>query len=181
MARQLLLIRHAKSSRDDPSIPDHERPLSKRGRKAAAAIGKLMRSKGLVPDLVLVSSARRTTETLDALQPWDHHPPIVEVQEALYLASADRMLELLREVKKSARSVLLIAHNPGVQDLAVLLAGAHAGAAEETLARRVAEAFPTGALAEFRLTSPWSETGEGSARLVRFVIPRELGEGAAIG
>src|SRR6516165_5709318 len=79
--RQLLLLRHAKSSRDDPSIADHERPLSKRGRKAAEAMRRMMRSEGLVPDLVLVSPARRTMETLSALQPWDKPPVIDEKQE----------------------------------------------------------------------------------------------------
>lgn len=132
-----------------------------------------MRSKGLVPDLVLVSSARRTLETLKALQPWDK-PPIIDATEALYLASAAQILELLRKVNDPVRSILLIGHNPGLQELALLLVGTSAKAAEGKLARRLAKAYPTGALAEFALSAPWSQIGEGSRQLVRFVTPREL-------
>jgi phosphohistidine phosphatase len=121
--RQLLLLRHAKSSRDDPSIANHERPLSKRGRKAAEAMRRMMRSEGLVPDLVLVSPARRTMETLSALQPWDK-PPVIDEKRELYLATAPGMLQLIRNVSDRVGSVLLIGHNPGLQDLAVLLVGA---------------------------------------------------------
>ena len=84
------------------------------------------------------------------------------------------MLQLIRNVSDRVRSVLLIGHNPGLQDLAVLLVGAHtkAGAAKRALG--LAEAYPTCSLAEFALTGPWSEVGEGSGRLTRFVKPREL-------
>ncbi len=173
MTRHLYLLRHAKSSRDDPSIPDHERPLSKRGEKAAAAIRHLMRSKGLVPDLVLVSNARRTLDTLKFLRPWEK-APMVDATEALYLASAAQMLKLLRKVDASVHRILLIGHNPGLQELALLLVGTDAKAAEGKLARRLAEAYPTGALAEFAVSVPWSQIGEGSGQLTRFVTPREL-------
>ena len=171
--RQLLLLRHGKSSRDDPSIADHERRLSKRGRKAAEAMRHMMRSEGLVPDLVLVSPARRTMETLAALQPWDK-PPLIDSQEELYLAPAPRILKLLRNVSDGVRSVLLIGHNPGLQELATLLVGAHTKAATEKHALSLAKAYPTCALAEFALTGPWSKIGEGSGQLTRFVTPREL-------
>jgi phosphohistidine phosphatase len=84
----------------------------------------MMRAEGLVPDLVLVSPARRTMETLAALQPWDELPLIDEKKE-LYLATAPGMLQLLRDVGDRVRSILLIGHNPGLQELAVLLIGAH--------------------------------------------------------
>ena len=94
---QLLLLRQAKSSRNIPSTPDHERPLSKRGRKAAQMMGRVMRSEDLVPDLVLASTARRAMETLEALEPWAEQP-ILDAKKALYLASAPRMLDLLRNL-----------------------------------------------------------------------------------
>jgi phosphohistidine phosphatase len=169
--RQLLLLRHAKSSRDDLSIPDHERPLSKRGRKAPEAMRHFMRSEDLIPDLVLVSPARRTMETLAALQPWDKPPPI-EAKEELYLATAPGMLQLLRNISDRVRSILLIGHNPGLQDLAVLLVGAHTKAG--AVKRALVKAYPTCTLAEFALTVPWSDIGEGSGKLTRFVTPREL-------
>ena len=173
MAHRLFLLRHAKSYWDDPSIPDHERPLSKRGRKAAFAMRHMMRSKGLVPDLVLVSNARRTLETLKALQPWDD-PPVIDATDALYLASAGQILKLLREVNDHVRSVLLIGHNPGLQEFAMLLVGANAETAKSKIARRLAKAYPTGALAEFALSVPWSQIGKGAGQPTRFVTPSEL-------
>jgi len=119
---QLLLLRHAKSSWEDAALPDRDRPLNKRGRRAAAAMRQAMRELGLAPDLVLVSPARRTQETLTGLQPWDD-TPLVEQLETLYLATAQQLLAVLRGVHETVRSVLLIAHNPGMHELAVMLAG----------------------------------------------------------
>ncbi len=90
--RQLLLLRHAKSSWDEPHLSDHARPLNVRGRQAAAAMAREMRRLGLLPDLVLVSSARRTLQTLAALEPWEN-PPRIEPLDALYLAPAADLLE----------------------------------------------------------------------------------------
>ena len=93
--RQLILLRHAKSSWDDPGLPDHARPLNARGRRAAAVMAAVMRDLGLGPDLVLVSSARRTLQTLEALAPLPDSP-IVEPMDDLYLATWQRMLDTLR-------------------------------------------------------------------------------------
>jgi phosphohistidine phosphatase len=92
--RQLLLMRHAKSSWDDPKLADHARPLNARGRAAAASMGGEMRRLGLAPDVVLVSSARRTLQTLEALKPWDD-TPLVEPMDRLYLASGEQLLGVL--------------------------------------------------------------------------------------
>ena len=136
-------------------------------------MGRVMRSEDLVPDLILVSTARRAMETLEALQPWAGQP-IVDAKKALYLASAQHMLDLLRNANDTVRSILLIGHNPGVHALAVLLVGAHSKAAERKLARRMVKSYPSGTLAKFTLACPWSQIEEGSGRLVRFVTPREL-------
>ena len=173
MIHHLYLLRHAKSSPHDPSLPDHERPLTRRGEKAAAAMRHMMRSKGLLPDLVLVSDARRTLDTLKSLRPWEK-PPAINATQTLYLASAAEMLELLREVDGPVRSILLIGHNPGLHELALLLVGADPQAAGGKRARRLAKAYPTGAFAEFTLSAPWSGIGEGAGHLTRFVTPREL-------
>lgn len=169
MLRQLLLLRHAKSSWDDPSLADHDRPLSKRGRKAAAAMRAAIFSRSPLPDMALVSTARRTRETFAALDPWPE-PPKVTFQEALYHASPSAMLDFVREVGDSCRCVLLVGHNPGLMELATLLAGGDEG----VLARRLASGFPTGALARFTVEGPWSAFSAGSARLIDFVVPREL-------
>ena len=169
MPRQLLLLRHAKSSWDDPSLVDHDRPLSKRGRKAATAMRASVFSRGPVPDMALVSTARRTRETFAALDPWPE-PPAVTFQQALYHASPSAMLDFVREVGESCRCVLLVGHNPGLMELATLLAGGDAG----VFAQRLAIGFPTGALARFAVKGPWSALSAGSAKLIDFVVPREL-------
>jgi phosphohistidine phosphatase len=173
MKKRLFLLRHAKSSWKDPSLPDHDRPLNKRGRKAAAAMRRLVQSEGISPDLICLSSALRTAQTLEALGPWDQQPEI-KVEDALYLAPAPQILELLRAIPDSTRAVLVIGHNPGLQELAVLLVGGADHVAHDALPRRLAESFPTGTLAEFELDCSWSRIGNGSGRLTRFVTPREL-------
>lgn len=169
--RQLLLLRHAKSSWDDPGLPDFERPLNPRGRAAAAAMRTAMAGLGLAPDQVLVSTAKRTLETLDALEPWDE-TPLVEPMDSLYLAPAAGLLRALQDVQPTVRSVLVIAHNPGLHELAVLLLGAPGPDSAD--AHRLRESYPSGALAEFLVTVPWADLAEGGARLVRFLCPRDL-------
>lgn len=139
---------------------------------------RVMHELGLMPDIVLVSSSRRTLQTLEALQPWDE-TPIVEPMDALYLADAAQMLRVLRGVAETARSVLLIAHNPGLHDLALTLAGEPRTVAETPAKRRLAKGYPTGALAEFSVPGPWCQLDSGGARLLRFVSPRDLPEMAA--
>lgn len=175
--RQLLLLRHAKSSWDDPSLPDHARPLNARGRRAAQAMAAAMRDLGLAPDVVLVSSARRTLQTLEAISPFPDSP-LIEPMDDLYLAPWPRLLDLLRRAPETARSIMLIGHNPGLQDLALALIGAAGmtGGTAAAAARRIAEGFPTCALAEFGIATPWHDLAEGGARLVRFLAPADLPE-----
>jgi phosphohistidine phosphatase len=171
--RQLLLLRHAKSSWDDPGLSDHARPLNARGRRAAAALAGAMRDLGLQPDLVLVSSARRTLQTLEALTPFDDNA-LIEPMDALYLAPSSLLLDGVRKVPELVRSVLLIGHNPGLHELALALAGGNAAPGAAGAAKRLAEGFPTGALAEITIAAPWRAVAEGGGRLVRFLEPRDL-------
>jgi phosphohistidine phosphatase len=174
--RQLLLLRHAKSSWDDPQLSDHARPLNARGRRAAAAMAGAMRELGLAPDIVLVSSSRRTLQTLEALSPLDGSP-LIEPMDDLYLAPWPQLQEVLRRIPETARSVLLIGHNPGLHDLALALVGPEGMArGGSQAAARLAEAYPTGALAEFAIASPWQRLEEGGGRLIRFLLPADLPE-----
>ena len=169
--RQLLLLRHAKSSWDDPRLSDHSRPLNGRGRAAAGAMRQAMLGLALTPDMVLVSTAQRTQETLAALEPWEE-TPLVEPMDALYLATAPELLKILNaSVAETARSVMVIGHNPGLHELAVLLMGSARDPAD---AKRLADGFPTGALAEFSVPGPWHTLAAGGARLHRFLCPRDL-------
>lgn len=176
--RQLLLLRHAKSSWDDPRLADHARPLNARGRRAADAMAGAMRDLGLVPDAVVVSSARRTLQTLEALREMLDGPAVLPMDD-LYLAPWPAMLDLLRQTPDATRSLLLLGHNPGLHDLALALAGPAGIARAGEPGRRLAEAYPTGALAEFAFPAPWSALDAGTARLVRFLVPGDLPEMAS--
>jgi phosphohistidine phosphatase len=137
-----------------------------------------MRRLGLLPDVVLVSSARRTLQTLDALGPWEE-TPIIEPMNGLYLAEPPQLLAILRGVSDTVRSLLVIGHNPGLHDLAMLLAGVRAMSSDGTMTSLLAEDFPTGALAEFTIAQDWRGLGEGGGKLVRFLCPRDLPEMAS--
>jgi phosphohistidine phosphatase len=173
---QLLLLRHAKSSWDDASLPDRERSLNKRGRRAAAAIREAIRGLGLAPDVILVSPARRTRETLEALEPWDD-TPLVEPVDALYLATAAQLFGVVRDQSETIRSIMLIGHNPGMHEFGVSLAG-RTSLSDAT--NRLLAGFPTGALAEFAIASPWRQLSAGGGQLVRFLTPRDLRDGEAV-
>ncbi len=131
-----------------------------------------MRDLGLIPDVILVSSARRTLETLEALEPWDD-TPLVECLDALYLATSPQLLSTLHAVAETVRSVLLIGHNPGMHDLALTLSDA-TGIAGSGDVRGLAAGFPTAALAEFVVPGPWWQLDRGGGRLVRFITPRAM-------
>jgi phosphohistidine phosphatase len=173
--RQLLLLRHAKSSWDDANISDHARPLNARGRRAAAAMRTAMRDLGLAPDVILVSSARRTLQTLETLEPWDD-TPLIEPMDALYLAPGSQLLDVLNGVTETTRSVMVVGHNPGLHELAMTLVGEAGLSLSNSDMRRLAEGFPTGALAEFAVPGSWAGLGAGGARLTRFLVPRDLPE-----
>jgi phosphohistidine phosphatase len=164
--RTLYLLRHAKSSWDDPALPDHERPLAPRGRRDAKRIAKHVGRIGLRPELVLCSTAVRTEQTLDLLRP-KLGQVAVQVEEQLYGASSETLLERIRSVPDQVGSVLLIGHNPGLHDLALTLASSGADLG------RLEAKFPTAALATLALAR-WSNLSEGNAELVAYVVPKQL-------
>jgi phosphohistidine phosphatase len=168
--RTLHLLRHAKSSWDAPRLDDHDRPLSGRGRKAAPAMGEWMAAHGIAPDLILVSTARRTQETLKAILPTFAAEPEVESEAPLYLATADELLARLRRLPPAHREVMLIGHNPGLHELALLLASAGEGVDHQ----RLREKFPTAALASLESSGTWSSLKPRSMRLVRCIRPENV-------
>jgi phosphohistidine phosphatase len=163
--KTLTLLRHAKSGWDDMSLRDFDRRLNAKGKRAAATVGRHMRDQGLGYDLVVASPAVRVMETLDgvasgygrSLDPvWD---------KQLYLASATTLLDIVQALPSEHRSVLLVGHNPGLEDLTLLLA-VDPGEAEEK--------YPTATLAELTVGERWADARPGSATLTRFVRPRDL-------
>jgi phosphohistidine phosphatase len=163
----LYLLRHAKSSWDDPTLVDHERPLAPRGRRDATRIARHLGRVGVEPGLVLCSSAARTRETLELLRPAIDNPAVV-IEDELYAASSDELLARLRRVPDTVASVMLIGHNPGLQQLALVLASA--GKELE----RLEEKFPTAALATLALGTTWNRLAPGSSTLAAYVVPKQL-------
>jgi phosphohistidine phosphatase len=158
--KRLVLVRHAKSSWSDPDLTDHDRPLNARGRDAATTVGRHLRESGLRPDLVLCSSATRARQTLERLQ-FDDAAVLIEDQ--LYGSSATALLARVRAVPGDVQTLVVIAHNPGIEDLARLL-GDH-----------YVPKFPTAAVAdlEFAIDS-WAQAAPGRGRVRAFVLPRDL-------
>jgi phosphohistidine phosphatase len=166
--KRLFLLRHAKSSRKDSSLPDHERPLAGRGRRASKAMAAYMREHRIDPALVLCSSAIRAMQTLDGVAPGLGGSPEVRIESELYEASAAGLLGRLQRVGDAVPSVMLIGHNPSMERLALDLANGGPELAE------LADKYPTGALATLEFDGAWSELEADAARLVGFVKPRNL-------
>jgi phosphohistidine phosphatase len=168
--RQLFLLRHAKSSWNEPCLEDHERPLAPRGRAAAKLLAAHVHSNGIQPEQVLVSSSKRTRETLEGVAPGGE----VIIEPELYSATANGLLERVRQVPDRTGSVMLIGHNPATQALVLELADA--SSSDPEVLQSVARKFPTGALATLELQCPWSELRPGCAALTALVRPKDLSE-----
>jgi phosphohistidine phosphatase len=169
MVRYLYLLRHAKSSWDDPRMDDHDRPLAPRGKRAMNAIARHVRKADVRPELILCSSAARARQTLDRVLPAMAGATAFEVEDGLYTFDGDDLLRRLREVPASVGSVMLVGHNPALQELALTLAGR--GDALD----RMRSKLPTGALATLRIPrATWHGLRAGSAELVSLVAPKDL-------
>jgi phosphohistidine phosphatase len=162
------LLRHAKSDWSDQTLPDHARPLAPRGRRGAERIAKHLRRRGIEPTLVLCSSAERARETLDLVRPALGGAE-AQIEDGLYAAGKDELLERLRALPEQSASVLVIGHNPGLQDLALVLATPSRERA------RLEAKFPTAALATLAVPdASWAQLAAGDAKLIEFVVPEQL-------
>ncbi|MFN6925484.1 MULTISPECIES: SixA phosphatase family protein [Tabrizicola] len=164
--KRLILTRHAKSSWDDPLMPDHDRPLNERGKAAAADLGQWLASRGYVPDEVLCSDAVRTRKTFSGIAPALPGAPVLELKPALYHAGPDVMMAVLRHAKGD--TVMMIGHNPGIAEFAARLVAHPPHSAD--FAR-----YPTGAtlVVDFDVAD-WSQVTFGSGTAVDFIVPREI-------
>ncbi|MCA1970504.1 MAG: histidine phosphatase family protein [Rhizobium sp.] len=168
---RLLLLRHAKSAWPE-GVADEERPLNGRGRAAAQLMGDYLAEVKLIPDLALVSTARRAQETWALVGERLPAQPETRNIAELYAASSGQMLDVLQAVEPASRTVLILAHNPGMQDLAFELCGGGDAASRE----RMSEKYPTAGLAVIDFpAAQWRDVGRGMGRLDRFVTPRALG------
>jgi len=163
--KALFILRHAKSSWNNSALTDFERPLNGRGRRDAPRMGRLMRERALRPDVILCSPAERTRQTAALLASAAGLDAEPRYDERIYEASAGQLLGVLSEVRTEAGSVLLIGHNPGVEQLIEALSGAR-------------ERMTTAALARVALDiDAWDKIGAGVGRLEWVVRPKELGDG----
>jgi len=163
---RLVLLRHAKSAW--PEVADHERPLAPRGRRDAPAAGRWLREHGYLPDLVVCSPARRTRETWQLAAPQLPLTPRVDLSPEAYPGDATRLATLVRRTPTAVHTLLLIGHNPGIQDLLLTLA---ADSGDDAL-ERARTKFPTAGIAVLELAGPWTQLRDHGARLTEFAVPR---------
>jgi phosphohistidine phosphatase len=168
--RSLRLLRHAKSSWEDPALADHDRPLAPRGTEAVVRLRRYMAGLDLGPTLVLCSSARRAVMTGEGVIPALPAGTTLQIEDGLYAASADRLLHRLQQVDDDVASVLLIGHNPGLHSLATSLIGG----GDDELRAQLARKLPTGALAAFAVSGAWADLAPSAVILQAFVVPRGL-------
>ncbi|HEX3502051.1 MAG TPA: histidine phosphatase family protein [Xanthobacteraceae bacterium] len=170
--RRLLLLRHAKTERAEPGERDRDRKLTKRGRNDAPMIGAYMAKHNLVPDLALVSPSARTQETWALVAPCFAKTPPMEMDDRIYNASTNQLVEVITETKK-AKALLMIGHNPSFHELAVQLVAA----GDVNLREQLKEGLPTSGLVVIDLPiEDWSLLHPRAGRLERFVTPRLLAE-----
>lgn len=172
--RRLCLLRHAKSSWEDPTLADFDRPLAPRGQAAAPRIAAWMAENGFLPDVALCSAAARTRETWDLAAPRLGKDVPVRFLRSIYEAPWERLLGAVRDLPATARTAVLIGHNPGMEELAGRLAG---GGSDRDALSRMSRKFPTAAVAVFDVAgSGWADLAPGMARLAAFVRPKDLGK-----
>jgi phosphohistidine phosphatase len=162
--RRLYVLRHAKSSWDEPGERDHDRPLAPRGRRAARLLARYVRENQIQPELILCSTARRAIETLEGVDP----PGERSIDSLLYGAGYEQLLERLRDLPRELRSAMIVGHNPALQVLVLQLA--RSGEGLDDIGRK----YPTGALATLEFAVPWSELAAGAAELTGYVTPKAL-------
>jgi phosphohistidine phosphatase len=167
--KSLHLLRHAKSSWKDPGLNDHDRPLSKRGRQTAKAMAAYLRRARIAPDLVICSTAMRARQTLDLIAK-AKKPPKIVLEREIYGGAHLALWEQLWNLPESAKSVLLIGHNPALEDLALELAHADLN----KLLASAGGKFPTGAMASFRFDGAWETLEPHGAVLASYITPKAI-------
>jgi phosphohistidine phosphatase len=168
---RLMLFRHAKTEKGEPGMRDRDRRLVARGHNDTPKIGTYMAGHGLIPDRVLVSTARRTRETWEILAASFADLPPVSFDDRLYESDTERVLAVIREVGRGARNLLVVGHNPSLHDTARLLIASGDVEARE----RLNEGLPTAGLAVIDFTpQDWRKVRPQTGRLERFVSPRLL-------
>ena len=160
--KTLLILRHAKSSWNDSSLSDHDRPLNHRGKRDAPLVGELLKSLDLVPDAILCSTAKRARKSAKKVAAACKFPGEVQLSDELYLAHAESYLQVVRDKAAHAQRVMVVGHNPGLEQLLAELTGC-------------AESLPTAAVAQVRFdVDSWDDVQlDGKGELVDVWRPRD--------
>ncbi len=168
MARHLLVLRHAKSAWDTDAETDFDRPLAKRGKKDAPRMGKWLREHELIPDHVVCSPAERARQTAVAVcKPLGVDKKSICWDAQIYMGTTEALLEVLGDCPPAAGMVMIVGHNPGLEDLVEYLCGVVEVPADGKL-------LPTATLAYLEMPDAWDSLAAGSARLLSITRPRSL-------
>ncbi len=171
LPRELVVVRHAKSSWDSDAGSDSDRPLGKRGRRDAPRVGAWLRGEGILPDLVLASPARRAKETaLLVLEALGLEEQVARFEPRLYGTGLESHLRVLAECPGSARRVMVVGHNPDLEDLVLHLGGRTVEVPAD------GKVLPTAAVARIRMPADWGRLREGAGALVGITRPKDLPE-----
>lgn len=160
--KTLFIMRHAKSSWDDESLSDFERPLNQRGLKTAPFMGKLMRTRNFIPDLIVSSPAERAKQTAQLVKVSGKFSAKIRFEDKIYEANTSALLDILSEIEGKFEKVLIVGHNPSFESLVRILTGE-------------SEQMPTAALAKISLgIDSWAEIFPKSGKLEIFLRPKEI-------
>ena len=169
MSRYLLILRHAKSAWDTDAASDFDRPLASRGERDAPTMGQWLKKQGLVPDIVVSSPALRAKQTSEAACAklgikqkeinWDNR---------VYAAAGSELLAVLKDYKKNPKTIMLVGHNPGLEDLLIYLAGSKVEVPPD------GKLLPTAAAAYLEMPDNWKDLKEGSGRLISVTRVKEI-------
>jgi phosphohistidine phosphatase len=169
MSRRLLILRHAKSAWDTDASTDFERPLAKRGKRDAPRIGSWLHEQGLVPDYVVSSPAKRAEQTaIKTCRELGIKKEHLQWDERIYAASVEVLLGVLADAPKTAKTVMLVGHNPGLEDLTKYLGG------DDVTVAGDGKLLPTATVANLEMPDNWSRLNEAAGRLVQITRPRTL-------
>ena len=171
LSKTLIILRHGKAENGPPQQEDHTRKLTARGREAALIMGKYLRSRDLTPELVLCSAATRTTETFEHFRQAYAQPLRVEYSKNLYHASAKEIMNHIALVGDEVGTLLIVGHNPGMHQLALLLAKD----GDEKLVDTLALKFPTGSMGIYTMDKPWADIFTAHTAIRDFTTPAMLG------
>jgi phosphohistidine phosphatase len=169
--RFLVLLRHAKSSWDNPALQDFDRPLARRGVKAAPRMGKAMQKLEISPDLVLCSTSMRTRETWALASATMPPAPEIRFEDGLYHAHEEALLARVRAIGDEAKTAMIVAHNPGLHDFARAMVADGDPERVQALVRK----YPTAGVAVIRFpVSRWRDIAPGSGWLEHFLTPASV-------